>query len=179
MQIRKIKRIKQKVTAKQPKSKNGIVCGRQNPSSLGCEFYELENGELATIFTAGHMHEGHDDIMHGGMSAAVLDEVMGRCNSEYATDGKRYNPYVTGEMTVRYYLPIAVGKKMYAFGRIDRSEGRKNFSSGEITDEEGVVYASATGIYIRTDIIDKPESFDTETEANASVMISSGDPTEL
>lgn len=179
MQICKINRTKQKVTAKQLRSKNGIVCGRQNPASLGCEFYELENGELATIFTAGHMHEGHDDIMHGGLSAAVLDEVMGRCNSEYTSDGKRYNPYVTGEITVRYCIPIPVGKKMYAFGRIVRSDGRKNFSSGEIMDEEGSVYASATGVYIRTDAIDKPESFDSETEAKDTQRFTFADPTEL
>lgn len=179
MKLQKINRIKKKTIGKQPRSKNGIVCGRENPASLGCEFYELEDGELATVFTAEHIHEGHDNIMHGGLSAAILDEVMGRCNSEYGEDGIRVNSYVTGEMTVRYCLPIAVGKKMYAYGRIDKKEGRKNFSSGEIIDEDGIVYASATGIYIRTNVSDNPESFDTATNANGLVDLSADDPSEL
>ena len=75
----------------------------------------------ATFFTPKEIHEGHDGIMHGGLSGAILDEVMGRCNFVEAADGTLYNPYVTGEMTVRYDLPIRVGTKMRAFGRIDRS----------------------------------------------------------
>lgn len=179
MQIRKIERTKKKVVGKQPRTKNGIVCGTQNPSTLGCEFYELEDGELATVFTALPIHEGHDDIMHGGLSAAILDEVMGRCNSGYADNGVRYNPYVTGEMTVRYCLPIPVGKEMYAFGRIDRSEGRKNFNSGEITDKDGTVYASSSGIYIRTDFINENEFAGDDDQTGELRTLSEADPTEL
>ena len=146
MQSKKTDRKKKRVIAKQTRTKTSIVCGTENPASLGCDFYELEDGELATFFTPKEIHEGHDGIMHGGLSGAILDEVMGRCNFVEAADGTLYNPYVTGEMTVRYYLPIRVGTKMRAFGRIDRSEGRKNFNSGEILDAAGVVVAEAAGI---------------------------------
>ena len=154
MQSKKTDRKKKRVIAKQSRTKTSIVCGTENPASLGCDFYELEDGELATVFTPKEIHEGHDGIMHGGLSGAILDEVMGRCNFVEAADGTLYNPYVTGEMTVRYYLPIRVGTKMRAFGRVDRSEGRKNFNSGEILDAAGVVVAEAAGIYIRTNFID-------------------------
>ena len=151
--------------------------GTENPASLGCDFYELEDGELATFFTPKEIHEGHDGIMHGGLSGAILDEVMGRCNFVEAADGTLYNPYVTGEMTVRYYLPIRVGTKMRAFGRVDRSEGRKNFNSGEILDADGVVVAEAAGIYIRTNFIDDQNV--PEGEKRGILPLTAEDPAEL
>ena len=177
MQLQKTDRIKKKVIGKQVKTTTSIVCGTQNPASFGCDFYELENGELATVFTAKEIHEGHDGIMHGGLSGAILDEVMGRCNFARSADGTAYNPYVTGEMTVRYYQPIPVGEPMYAYGRIERSEGRKNFSTGEIVNRDGVIMASASGLYIRTNLIDDHNIPD--GEKGGLEALSPEDPTEL
>lgn len=177
MQSKKTDRKMKRVIAKQSRTKTSIVCGTENPASLGCDFYELEDGELATFFTPKEIHEGHDGIMHGGLSGAILDEVMGRCNFVEAADGTLYNPYVTGEMTVRYYLPIRVGTKMHAFGRVDRSEGRKNFNSGEILDADGVVVAEAAGIYIRTNFIDDQNV--PEGEKRGILPLTAEDPAEL
>ena len=150
MQSKKTDRKKKRVIAKQTRTKTSIVCGTENPASLGCDFYELEDGGLATVFTPKEIHEGHDGIMHGGLS---------------------------GEMTVRYYLPIRVGTKMRAFGRIDRSEGRKNFNSGEILDAAGVVVAEAAGIYIRTNFIDDQNV--PEGEKRGILPLTAEDPTEF
>ena len=177
MRLQKIDRIKQKVIGKQVKTTTSMVCGTQNPASFGCEFYELEDGEVATIFTAKKIHEGHDGIMHGGLSGAILDEVMGRCNFVKGTEDIPYNPYVTGEMTVRYYQPILLGEPMYAYGRIERSEGRKNFNSGEIVNAAGVVMAEATGVYIRTNLINDRNIPD--GDKGGLEVLSPEDPTEL
>ena len=80
-------------------------------------------------------------------------------------------------MTVRYYLPIRVGTKMHAFGRVDRSEGRKNFNSGEILDADGVVVAEAAGIYIRTNFIDDQNV--PEGEKRGILPLTAEDPTEF
>ena len=154
MQSKKTDRKMKRVIAKQSRTKTSIVCGTENPASLGCDFYELEDGELATFFTPKEIHEGVE-----------------------AADGTLYNPYVTGEMTVRYYLPIRVGTKMRAFGRIDRSEGRKNFNSGEILDAAGVVVAEAAGIYIRTNFIDDQNV--PEGEKRGILPLTAEDPAEL
>ena len=68
----KIDRIKSRVEGKQLSTPNSITCGTGNPGSLKCIFYDLENGEVATVFTPQRIHEGHTGIMHGGLSAAVL-----------------------------------------------------------------------------------------------------------
>ena len=74
----KTQRQKRKVISKQLPTPCSIPCGSENPASLGCQFYELEGGEVGTIFTPRSIHEGHNGIMHGGMSGAVLVELMGR-----------------------------------------------------------------------------------------------------
>lgn len=148
----KAERIKKKVKSKQLVTPRSITCGNENPSSLGCRFYELEGGEVATFFTPQSIHEGHNGIMHGGMSGAVLDEVMGRStlNSILSSSAEDWVPrYVTAEMTAKYKKPIRVGEKMFAYGRVDKAEGRCCFTSAEIIDEDGEIMASATGVYVR------------------------------
>ena len=66
---------------------------------------------------------------------------------------------------------------MRAFGRIDRSEGRKNFNSGEILDAAGVVVAEAAGIYIRTNFIDDQNV--PEGEKRGILPLTAEDPTEF
>lgn len=155
MKTQQSKRIKKKVIRKQTSATNSITCGTENPASLGCIYYELEGGEVATVFRGGKWHEGHEGIMHGGISGAVLDEVMGRANRSYdrLTGGLKV-PVVTAEMTVKYLKPIMSGELMIAYGRIDRRDGRKRFASGEILNEAGDVMASATGVYVAVDIVD-------------------------
>ena len=145
----KIQRTKKKVLRKQISTTTSITCGKENPASLGCVFYELEGGEVATVFRCGTLQEGHEGIMHGGLSGAVLDEVMGRANRSYdrSTGGLKV-PVVTAEMTVKYLKPIMSGEVMTAYGRIDSKDGRKRFASGEIVNEAGEIMASATGVYV-------------------------------
>lgn len=155
MKAQHSKRIKKKVIRRQISTTNSITCGTENPASLGCVFYELEGGEVATVFKCGRWHEGHEGIMHGGMSGAVLDEVMGRANRSYdrLTGGLKV-PVVTAEMTVKYLKPIMSGELMTACGRIYRRDGRKRFASGEIVNEAGEIMVSASGVYVSVDIVD-------------------------
>jgi len=152
-------RNKSKVLGKQPPTPTSITCGFDNPASLGCVFYELESGELAAPFTAAAIHEGHDGIMHGGLSAAIIDETMGRSNAVYnKRKGRNYVPVVTAEMTTSYLKPIPVGKPMVAYGRIEKEDGRKRYASGEILDEDGQVMLRARALFITVDFIEDMES---------------------
>lgn len=150
----KLERQKRKVIAKQLPTPMSITCGKENPSSLGCRFYELKGGEVGTVFVPQNLHEGHNGIMHGGMSAAVLDELMGRATLHTEFDGGNdwLPTYVTAEMTVKYRKPIIVGHTMYGYGRVDRSEGSRCFSSSVIVDESGEIMAEAGGVYVHVDL---------------------------
>lgn len=157
----KAERIKKKVISKQLVTPRSITCGTENPASVGCRFYELEGGELGTFFVPQSIHEGHNGIMHGGISGAVLDEVMGRSTLAHADaeSSDDWIPrYVTAEMTVKYKKPIKTGEKMFAYGRVDKVDGRCRFASGEIIDETGELMVTATGVYVQVEIPqnDKP-----------------------
>lgn len=150
---------KSKVVGKQRPTSTSITCGKDNPSSLRCVFYELESGELAAPFCAKHIHEGHRGVMHGGLSAAIVDETMGRSHAVYHKQlGREYIPVVTAQMTTKYIKPIFVGQPMVAYGRIVREEGRKRFATGEIVDENGEVVLEAEALFITVDFtLDRDE----------------------
>ena len=177
MKIQTSNRTKSKVVGKQMSTTGSITCGTENPASLGCVFYELESGEVATVFRCGTLHEGHEGIMHGGLSGAVLDEVMGRANRSYdrLTGGLKV-PVVTAEMTVKYLKPIMSGEVMTAYGRIDSKDGRKRFASGEILNEAGEVMASATGVYVSVDFV---ENNTDRKQAQHGMELGPDDPEEL
>lgn len=150
----KTDRAKRKVITKQLPTPNSVTCGPENPASLGCQFYELEGGEIGTVFTPKSIHEGHQGIMHGGMSAAILDELMGRATLHTNNGGhdKWIPAFVTAEMTVKYRKPILVGQKMYGYGRVDKIDGRVRYAYSGIVDENDEIMATATGVYVQVDL---------------------------
>lgn len=175
----KTTRIKRKVLDKQLVTANSITCGKDNTASLGCRFYDLEDGEVATVFIAGKIHEGHNNIMHGGLSGAVLDEVMGRStlNCILSEPEEAQPRYVTAEMTVKYKKPIEVGKKMYAYGRVEHAEGRCCYATSEIVDESGEIMSTASGVYVEVDV--PSEESDDYRKYNKSREELSGDDPEI
>lgn len=147
----KLEREKKTVLCKQIPTTSSITCGTENPASLGCEFYELEGGEVATFFVPQRIHEGHYNIMHGGLSGSVLDELMGRATLSYCKEDNvdDWIPrYVTAEMTVKYKKPIHVGEKIYGYGRVDKKEGRCCFASSDLINEAQEIVATATGVFV-------------------------------
>lgn len=121
---------------------------------MKCIFYELEGGEVSTIFVPTKLHEGHAGIIHGGLSAAVLDELMGRATVNTVNECEDKLPkHVTAEMTTKYLRPIPIGEKMFAYGRVDRTEGRRCYASSEIVNEDGELMATATGVYVKVNTI--------------------------
>lgn len=176
----KKQREKKKVLCKQIPTDSSITCGTENPATLGCEFYELEDKEVATIFVPKSIHEGHCGIMHGGLSGAVLDELMGRATLSYCQENTEdWIPrYMTAEMTVKYKQPIYVGDTVYGYGRVDRREGRCCFVTAELVNEEQDVLAFAEGVYVEVKVLpqDTPEY---RTSHKKREKIGKKDPKEL
>lgn len=171
--LKAIDRKKKKVVARQVSSRMSLNCGTENPGSLKCIFYVLEGNEMATVLRPKELHQGYVGVMHGGYTASVLDEVMGRANRIVEENGI-INPYVTAKIEISYLKPILIGRTYYVYGRIEKEEGRKHFTSAEIIDNDGNVYAMAEAIFVRivtTDVdIAGKEGF---------VPLSDSDPKEL
>lgn len=138
--------MKRSVSGKQPNSRMCFICGLKNTMGLKASFYVLDNGELAAVFTARDEHQGYPGRLHGGIAAAVLDELIGRAvNIE--NPGEVWG--VTVEFSVKYRRPVPVGEEIRAVGRITKSGGRFFEGEGEILLSDGTSAVVASGRYLR------------------------------
>ena len=166
-------RKKHKVIGRE-KGDKGFVSGSGTISCLGCSFFVLENGDVATTFTLDPNHQGWKGVAHGGISYAVLDEVMGRSNRVFDDmNGIPYVSVVTGEISCRYVRPVPIGVRLYAYGRVEAAEGRKRFTSAELMLEDGTVLQRAKGIFFRK------EGMNESGQADAMFPLEEGDPEEM
>ena len=167
-------RQKSKVIAKYRMMGYGIVSGTINKETVGCRFYALESGECATPFTLTRYHEGHKMLAHGGITAAILDETMGYCNHVWEYFNRDYYCYVfTGTATYEYILPVPVGKEMIAVARVVAEEGRVRNITGEIIDEDGLIYVRSESVYVTATSLE-------DNHINVGMLdLEEGDPVEL
>jgi uncharacterized protein (TIGR00369 family) len=127
-------------------SKHCLVCGIDNDFGLKTRFYETENNELIAVFRALDEHQSYPTITHGGISAALLDEVIGRAimmTAGSSTFG------VTLELKVRYKKPVPTCIELKAIGRITKDSGRIFEGTGELYLPGGEVAVEAEGRYMK------------------------------
>lgn len=91
-------------------------------------------------FELGAAYEGPATLVHGGVSALVLDHVFG------AAAGADRVPKMTGTLTLRYLRGTPLGK-LHAEASVDRVEGVKYFVSGFLGDDDGPT-VEAEGVFI-------------------------------
>lgn len=121
-----------------------FICGEKNSIGLKSRFYFT--GEKAiTDVVAEKQYEGYLGIYHGGITAALLDEVMIKAllaREIYA---------LTVELTVRFQKAIRIGQKLHFEGYLELQKGRLFETRGKVMVESGDVVASASGKYLRVD----------------------------
>lgn len=91
-------------------------------------------------FELGAAYEGPPTLVHGGVTAFVLDHVFG------AAAGADRRPRMTGTLTMRYLRGTPLGK-LHAEAHVDRVEGWKAFVVGHLADDDGPT-VEAEGIFI-------------------------------
>jgi uncharacterized protein (TIGR00369 family) len=128
---------------KQPNSRMCFVCGIENPIGLKLSFYENEQGQVIAPFTPREEHQGYPGVMHGGLTTALLDEVIGRVAMS------RDLWMVTARMEVKFRHPVPIGRPLTVVGEMTRLRGRVMQAQGEIRLEDGTVAAEATATYVR------------------------------
>ncbi|MDO4536024.1 MAG: PaaI family thioesterase [Clostridium perfringens] len=140
--------MKIKVVQKQYNGKKCIVCGLKNDFGLKSEFYELENGELLSVCKTKELHQSYPGRVHGGISSAILDEVIARAIAvkEPGIWG------VTVELNIKYKKPVPLEQEIKAIGRITRNTRKIFEGEGEIILENGDIAVTAAGKYIKMPI---------------------------
>ena len=121
---------------------NCFACGTLNAGGLGLALH-LEPGRSWTDVVLDRRFEGWENVIHGGILATILDEVMA-----WALVGED-NWGVTARMAVHFRRPVEVGKPIHAEGWIVESRRRVVDTAGRILDPAtGVELATATGVYV-------------------------------
>jgi acyl-coenzyme A thioesterase PaaI-like protein len=122
---------------RQPNSDLCFVCGRLNPRGLRMAFYDNGIDEVASEYAVPEAYQGYPGIVHGGVVAAILDEVVGRV--PMIADSNHFMMSVTLE--VRYRHPVPVETPLRVVGRLVRLRGRLGKAAGMIVLPDGRVAA--------------------------------------
>lgn len=98
-------------------------------------------GRCWSEFELGAAYEGPPTMVHGGVSALVLDHMLGEAASEGLT-----KPRFTGTITVKYLRGTPLGR-LRCDAWIDHRAGVKVFARGCISDTAGIT-VEAEGVFI-------------------------------
>ena len=82
------------------------MCSHQNPLGLKLEFSEDHHGGVVGYFTSNNLLEGYSGILHGGVTAALLDSAMTNCLF------LKNIIALTGELNIKYLKPIPINKEI-------------------------------------------------------------------
>ena len=126
-----------------PHSKSCFVCGSRNSLGLNLRFF-TDGRIVEAHFTPRAEHNGFVGVLHGGITATVLDEVMvWAC----AVREKRF--CFSAEMTIRYLCAIETGAEILARGEmLENKRDRIFIAKGELLNSAGTILASSTGKYV-------------------------------
>lgn len=120
-----------------------IVTGPANPMGVAAQV--LRDGDDAVLrSTLGDAFEGAPGRAHGGVVAALFDEVMGFVLSITCT------PAFTGRLTVTYRAPVPIGVPLEFRARLTGRDGRKLLMAGEARRGDTVL-AEAEALFVAVD----------------------------
>lgn len=122
------------------------IVGLRNPIAPPVRLWRAAGaagGEIHGSATLGAAYNGPPDCVHGGVIAAVFDELLGCVCVTNGIGG------FTGTLRVVYRTPTPIGVPLALRGWHDRSEGRKVFAKGTLYQGE-TLCAEAEGIFVRS-----------------------------
>jgi acyl-coenzyme A thioesterase PaaI-like protein len=116
------------------------VIGVRNALAPPVRTHRDESGRVSADFHLGAAYEGPPGHVHGGVSALILDHLLGEAASP---DQK---PRFTGSITVRYLRATPLGA-LHVEAVRTRTDGVKTYCTGTIADAEGIT-VEAEGVFI-------------------------------
>jgi uncharacterized protein (TIGR00369 family) len=105
-------------------------------------FHEAEGWALACAWKAADHYENYPGMVHGGIVATVLDEIIGQ-----AVFHQVGHLPVSVDATVKWYKPVKVGESVVAAARIVARYDRVYRAEAFLFRGDGKVAASASGRY--------------------------------
>lgn len=123
-----------------------FVSGPANPMGIAIQV-RREGDEAVAETRLGPAFEGAPKRAHGGVTAAIFDDVMGYVLALHRT------PAYTGSLTVHYHAPVPIGEPLEIRARLADRDGRKLRIEGRmrLADGDGSVICRSEGLFVAID----------------------------
>lgn len=102
-------------------------------------FYDNGRDEVYADYTVSEDYQGYPGVVHGGVTASILDEVV--CRVAMIEDHHHFMMSV--KLEVKYRQPVPTETPLHIVGRIVRLRGRLGKAVGELKLPDGTVAAEA------------------------------------
>lgn len=125
-----------------------FVCGIDNTYGLKITFESNGEGVVTARKIFSTTYQGYPGIVHGGVIAAVLDEVAGRATMK----SKRPDvSMVTGKLSIRYRKPVRVNEEVMIEGKMISKSGRVYQCTSNMRSTSGELLAEADVTLVEPD----------------------------
>jgi acyl-coenzyme A thioesterase PaaI-like protein len=121
-------------------------CGKENVDGLRMIFEESRPGVVECRYHTPDHYRGPAGVIHGGIQATLLDEVLGMAVSSALAPGSP--DIVTAEFSLRYKRAAPTATEVVLRATYDRAEGRNHFVTGELLDPDGNVCTTAAARWV-------------------------------
>ena len=102
------------------------------------EFYDTGPGEVTAEYVVPDIYQGYPGVVHGGITAAMLDETAGR---SVITQGDNLRFFITLKLNIKYRRSVPTETPLKIVGRLITLRGRRATCHGEIRLPDGSVAA--------------------------------------
>ena len=126
-------------THKQPNAKHCFVCGTENTNGLQMSFYDDNHETVCSTVTVDQRFQSYPGIVHGGILATMLDEVVGRV----AMIGDHHHFMMTVNLNAKYRQPVPINTELRVEGKIIKMRGRLATARGDVILSDGTVACEA------------------------------------
>lgn len=131
---------------KQPNSRHCFVCGLENEHGLKLKFYETSPGNVEVNYVVPEHFQGYPGIVHGGITAALVDEALGRVHMGSDPDAVRF--MYTAKITVQYRKPVPIGKPIKIVAQAIKTKKRLGISEAQVYGPDGDLLIEAEAILV-------------------------------
>lgn len=118
------------------------MVGMRNPLAPPLIVTGDDEGSMSSTFTPTAAYEGPPGCLHGGMIAAVLDQVIGSAPARIGRPG------LTAYLNTTYRRPTLLGVEHVCRAWIEQVEGWKVYARGDIRDPQDRVTAHAEALFV-------------------------------
>lgn len=102
-----------------------MACGVEHPAPLRVALFADEGVSVRGEYTVTELHQGAPGIAHGGVLAAVMDELLGSLNWLLMA------PAVTYRLDTTFHRPVPVGTMLVLAARVVEVSDNRVFCEGE------------------------------------------------